>query len=819
MSAGLYCLSARIIFPSYLDLERQQVERNNQRAIQAFQQIASDLHVKAVDWAEWDDTYRFMTNHNREYIDSNLEPGAFPKMKVDAIVYLDRSLRVFESQTAPRIRGVAPPLPSDIVGKAAPLLRGRGPLTSAFGAVEVRGHPVFLSIRPILSSAGRGPSRGWIVFARLFGGPEIGEIAERTRLDVEYRSLSDAAMPADFRKGVALALQHRGEASNPRSERVIDGYSVLKGLDGKPAFAARVVGHRGIYAQGVRTLKLYQLTAAGVTIGLSLLLFALMETYVVRRVASLSRQVERCGDRAVSRRVELGGKDELSWLAGRINGMLDTISADSKQIRENETKLRLYNLQLEELVEKRTRQIEHQAFHDLLTGLPNRGLFRDRMTQALARSQRSGRPFAVLFLDLDNFKVVNDGQGHEAGDILLKTVADRLSNYVRTGDTVARLGGDEFTVLAEDLASLDEAVALAERVIEHLKAPIRLPQSEFFLSMSVGIALSTGSEDADVMLRNADTAMYHAKAAGKGCHAVFNQAMNDRVVEQLEVENGLRRAIAKNEFEVYYQPLLDLEEGTISGVEALIRWNHPTLGIVPPAKFIPVAEDTGLIIPIGLFVLERACLDVGAWHQEFPDRARMMLNVNISGKQLQRADIVEQVKDVLDRTGYEPSLLKLEITESTLMADVEQVTEKLYALKALGIRLAIDDFGTGYSSMSSISNLPVDTIKIDKSFISSIVEHEEAAAIVSAILMISKTLSMDVTAEGIETPDQVSKLQGLGCPSGQGFHFAHPLRAGELAEKLKEGPASLVASLRGNQADLVEQMLRELDDEQIPKAA
>jgi predicted signal transduction protein with EAL and GGDEF domain len=384
---------------------------------------------------------------------------------------------------------------------------------------------------------------------------------------------------------------------------------------------------------------------------------------------------------------------------------------------------------------------------------------------------------------------------------------------------VARLGGDEFALLVEGLEQVDEAATVAERIAETLRAPVRLPSTEVFVSASMGIAFSGGAEASDVLLRNADTAMYHAKAAGKGCHAVFDQTMNDRVVEQHEVETGLRRAIANDEFEVYYQPLLDLELGVITGVEALIRWHHPVHGLIAPGKFITVAEETGLIVPIGKLVLEKACADAARWHRDPDAETKLVLNVNLSGKQLQRADIVDQVRDALDKTGFDPTYLKLEITESTLMSDVEQTTEKLHALRKLGIKIAIDDFGTGYSSMSTLNSLPVDTVKIDRSFIAPIVEHEEAAAIVSAIVMLSRSLSLDVTAEGIETPEQVSRLQGLGCNLGQGYLFAKPLPASELESRLKSGLDSFVGAAKPNPSELVEELLRELDSLDMDRAA
>lgn len=426
-------------------------------------------------------------------------------------------------------------------------------------------------------------------------------------------------------------------------------------------------------------------------------------------------------------------------------------------------------------------KLSYQAFHDTLTGLPNRALFMDRLEHSLARSARAGGGVAVVFVDIDNFKVVNDSLGHEAGDKLLVMVADRLRACARSSDTVARLGGDEFTLILDDIPDAREACGIAGRVQEVLRRPFAVDDRELFVTASLGVAVGlNGSFDPKELLRDADTAMYCAKTSGKATLALFNTGMNERAVERLEFESGLRQALEEGQFVLYYQPIVDIVTGNILEVEALIRWQHPALGLIQPGRFISIAEETGLIVPIGCWVLEQACREARRWHEQQPD-FKVTVGVNLSCKQLQQSDLVETVSEIVRLTGMDPAFLKLEITESAMMLDMDATVEKLKALRVLGIRIAVDDFGTGYSSMSYLSSLPIDTLKIDRSFVQQVTTAVEGEAIVRAIISLAKTLELKVTCEGIETIEQQSRLQGLGCDLGQGFHYSLPLASDALS--------------------------------------
>jgi diguanylate cyclase (GGDEF)-like protein/PAS domain S-box-containing protein len=426
-------------------------------------------------------------------------------------------------------------------------------------------------------------------------------------------------------------------------------------------------------------------------------------------------------------------------------------------------------------------QLQHQAFHDSITNLANRALFRDRVQHALERQSREDRPISVLFMDLDDFKTINDSLGHAAGDRMLAEVGERLKTCLRSADTAARLGGDEFAILLEDAGGEGiEAAEVASRIMTALEAPFDLDGKEVFVRASIGIATASqekegGPQNAEDLLRDADVAMYMAKEAGKARYQVFEPAMHDTALRRLELKADLQRAVDHGEFVLNYQPIIELGSGEISGLEALLRWNHPQRGIVPPLDFIPLAEETGLIVPIGHWVLEEACRQAKSLQERFPHDPPLYMTVNLSVRQLQRPEIVDEVAHVLMDTGLDPSTLALEITESVMMQDMELSIQRLTELKALGVKLAVDDFGTGYSSLNYIRRFPVDILKVDKSFVDTVNEGGEQSALTAAIIELAGILKLLPVAEGIERADQLEKLLDLKCDLGQGFYFAKPL--------------------------------------------
>jgi diguanylate cyclase len=440
-------------------------------------------------------------------------------------------------------------------------------------------------------------------------------------------------------------------------------------------------------------------------------------------------------------------------------------------------------------VERKRVEVElaHQALHDALTGLPNRGLFLDRLEQALARLSRHASALAVLFCDLDRFKIVNDSLGHGAGDLLLVDVARRLWDVLRAGDTAARFGGDEFVILCEDISGPHEAVAIAERVTAALAAPFVLGEDEAFVRTSIGIATATGEHARpEALLRDADAAMYRAKERGGGVYEVFDDDMRARAVKRLETENALYRAIERREFVLHYQPQVGLATGAVAATEALIRWQHPERGIVSPGEFIGLAEETGLVFEIGAWALREACLQQARWTELRRQGAPLRMSVNLSARQCAHPDLVDLVATTLRETGVDPATICLEITETAVMADMEAGVGVLDQLRTLGVSLAIDDFGTGWSSLRALQRFPVDEVKIDKSFVDGVAVDPEEAAIVAAVVSLSHALGLRTVAEGVETVAQVDRLRNLGCDVAQGYFFWRPAAPADLTTLLSE---------------------------------
>lgn len=440
-----------------------------------------------------------------------------------------------------------------------------------------------------------------------------------------------------------------------------------------------------------------------------------------------------------------------------------------------------------EALQESHENFRHAAYHDALTGLPNRNFFLDTLKDLLHQSRENSEVnFAVLLLDLNRFKTINDSLGHSIGDRLIKNVAKRLTNMIREEDMVGRFSGDKFGIILTDLLMKDEATAFAERLAKRVAEPYTLDGRQVFTNVKIGIAFGNSKyAEAEDILRDADIAMYHAKDHNEN-HVIFDQKMHVRAVTRLQLETDLRFAIERKEFELYYQPIIGLEKATLVGFEALVRWNHPQRGLVPPNEFIPISESTGLIIPMTIQILHSACRQIVAWQRERAGEAPLSVAVNLSGKHFAHPNLVEQINDVIAQTGIAPSSLKLELTESAVMDNAETAILMLKQIKETGVQISIDDFGTGYSSLSYLHKFPIDLLKVDRSFVSAMEDNTENGEIVRTVIALAKALNLKVVAEGIESIHQYHQLRVLGCEYGQGYLFSKPLKVDDINRLLED---------------------------------
>jgi diguanylate cyclase (GGDEF)-like protein len=481
--------------------------------------------------------------------------------------------------------------------------------------------------------------------------------------------------------------------------------------------------------------------------------------------------------------------DERRYL--RPGGTTVWASVHVSLVRDESGEPQYFYMQMQDITGRKQLEEElvHQALHDSLTGLPNRALLVDRLVHGLAGARRRGAQVGVIFLDVDHFKVVNDSLGHDAGDELLRHTAERIVGAIRPGDTVGRFGGDEFVVVCDDVTA-PEAERIAERVLEALSQPALIAHEELNMTASLGIALADDDATPESLLRDADAAMYRAKERGRDRIELFDEAVRSKAERRLATGSALRRALEREELHVLYQPVIDLATGAMVSAEALLRWMHPERGLTGPDEFIPLAEETGLIVPIGAWVLEQACLQLVEWQQTDPS---MTVAVNVSVVQMASTHIVAQIEDVLGRTGASPAGICLELTESVFMQDVEYFATTLASLKRVGVRLSIDDFGTGYSSLSYLKRYPVDAVKVDRAFVEGLGTDPHDSALVAAIVAMADAIGLEVTAEGVETHEQLVILKRLQCGRAQGFHLAVPMPAeaiGRLVEESHRWPVS-----------------------------
>ncbi|MBM4367024.1 MAG: EAL domain-containing protein [Deltaproteobacteria bacterium] len=732
--AASYTLSTRALHQS------RRVDEAHEAA-RAAALLAADgerLVGTARDYAVWDDTVAFVEGSNPGYLEEGLNAATFENHDLDVVVLLDAAGHlVWSGYQTPAGRGLLPSPPPPAVEAALLALPGllalRTRADAHGGVVWIEGQPWLAAACPVLPSDGAGEPRGELLAARRL---------DTTRLE----ALADIA-GAPFT--LALDLP-------PAQAGLVQGVAALPPwLGGEPV---RVVLARPPHeAHGAEdadaTLAINLVLISVVSLGS---LGILLDLRVMRRLARLSEFAARIRQgRAEGARLPVEVGDEIDDLAASVNALLDQ-------------------------VERSTAQLRHDALHDPLTGLANRSLLSDRLDVALARAARKPGPgLALLFLDLDRLKSINDHLGHAAGDHFIASVAGRLRGAVRGGDTVARIGGDEFAVLLDDVSDTSTALLRANTILAAVRAPLDYQGRSYELTASVGVSFPRADRDRDRLIRDADTAMYHAKQEGRDRVAAYDEALHGRMTERLQVEHDLRTALAAEQIEVWFQPIIRAKDGAVVGLEALARWFHPQRGPVPPDRFVAVAEESNLVVDLDRYVLQRACATLARLRAECP---ALKVAVNQSARQLDTPDFSDSIRRALADNGLEASALHLELTETLLSRNQDRWQAQMHSLRAEGVNFDLDDFGLGYSSLARLQALPINVIKLDRSFVAGLATDQEAISRV--IVRMALELGKEVVAEGVEHPWQTDRLRALGCHMLQGYLFARPMPEGQVREFL-----------------------------------
>jgi diguanylate cyclase (GGDEF)-like protein/PAS domain S-box-containing protein len=839
--ALLYLISNNFLFSGFRQVEDQETIQNVNRATDALSGQLAYLKAKASDWSNWDDTYAFMEDGNREFVKSNLMDETFENLHINLILFLRNSGDVVEGEAYNLEENRQEQIPNAFthLTPSDPLLLLADKQDSREGLLVLPEGPILVATAPILTSQMQGPSRGTLVMGQYLNQSLVSQLGETVHVTLSVSGVDDKDLSPDM-QWARDQLHELGQTiTGPIDEQTIAGYSLLKDFYGHPAFLVRVETPRPVYAQGKTTmgyifsalLALGLVCAIGAYVLLGRLLHASealrtseeryslavrasndglwdwnLETgevyYSARWKALIGYEPEDISARPDEWLNRIHPNDRLrveAEIANHLKGLTPALHSEHRMKQRDGRDIwilcrglavrapdgravRMAGSLGDITVRKQAEeQLLHDAFHDSLTGLANRALFMDRLGRALERAKRSlNYSFAVMYLDLDRFKIVNDTYGHPVGDQLLIVCANRIQLSVRSSDTVARLSGDEFIVLVEDVGALRDATNLAGCILGELALPFDIGGRQIFTSASVGIAMGNiNFETPEQVIQDVDIALYRAKANGRAQYLVFDPMMRGTVRATLELENDIRAAVERHEFNLDYQPIISLADGRIIGFEALARWQHPRRGFVAPSEFIPIAEECGLIIPLGDWVLREACRQLREWKNRFPSAPPFAINVNVSAKQFAQRDLPTQVTQILAEYELDAESLHLEITESTIMQDAAAAAAMLTRFRELGIQVQIDDFGTGYSSLSYLHQFPVDTLKIDRSFIRHMEQQGngrgKGSELVRTIVSLAHQLGMKVVAEGVETADQLAGLKALDCQFGQGYLMSKPL--------------------------------------------
>lgn len=787
-----YAGSQFFLVRSFLTLEQERANRDLSRVDQALDQINYSLYTFTSDWSHWTDMYSFTLGKNPDFIPNNINMTAFTNSTINLLTYWDKAGKLLIGSAVDTDNAKYIPYPKGLEKHIYPgsLLLNRKDANSDLRGYLLLGNRVLMIAACATTDGDKAlPPSGVMITGRLISPKIIEKIKDTAKVDVQLIVPSELNTPLLKNAFATISENKSGHYTNPIDKHNLSGFTVIRDIYNKPIAMFHMTTPRVIYQTGIEAIHYYLVSFVVLGVLFSILLLGLLRKLIIKRLEHLDRDVaEIAAKNLLSHRVDASGNDELSSVSSQINNMLGIIQASHEKlenrVEERTQELKKTNIHLEqEIAERKSVEKElliHKehlvrlAHYDNLTSLPNRVFFNEMLNKSITHAHRHNKMIAILFIDLDRFKTINDGVGHTTGDLVLKEVATRFAGVLRAGDVLARLGGDEFIILLPDISQPKYVSTVAEKLLQVCAIPIKINSYEFYMTTSIGICIypNDGNSLEDLQ-RNADMAMYKAKRGGGGNYQYFTQEMNSEAHEHIKLEASLRKAIANNEFVLYYQPKLTLSDGVIRGVEALIRWDSPELGFISPAKFIPLAEETGLIMQIGDWALREACRAGKSWQEQ--GYQPINIAVNLSPKQFRHQDIPALVSEVLKETKLDPQYLELEITETAVMDNVESAISLLTHIKEMGVGIAIDDFGTGYTSISYLKQFPINVIKIDQSFIKGIPNNQNDLAITTAVIALAHSLGIKVVAEGVETAEQLQFLADNNCDLVQGYYLSRPL--------------------------------------------
>lgn len=787
LTAGMVYLILHTVMHDKINiLEDKYIIENVERTKKEIFKEIEVLDTIVMDWAVWDNSYQFMIDKNPDYIKANLSEDTLNNLKVNIMLFIDNKGNLVHGEGYDLQKKENVPIDEALLKyiKDHSLLQNNDVKYRKSGIITLNGKDlILLSICPILTSAGEGPINGYIVLGANFTEKKIADIGEELSSEIKLTFLKDFEYDRKF-----FDLKDDKIQIDAVSDQKIIGRAFLDDIDGKHLLLLSIEKNRDINNIGEAGIKATLWLLLGLFFLFAIIITVILDRGILLRFQELSNDIRKIGEgKDLSVRLKRQNiDDELTDVSNEINGMLGALERSQLFLSKSESALKkaIEKLQDEVLEHEKTQeQIKYIAYHDTLTGLPNRNLLNELLVHSITLAERNNKCMAVLFLDIDGFKMINDIKGHGMGDQILQEVAERLLKTLRKSDVIARHGGDEFIVIIEELDNCSGVELIANKIINCFQEPFHLENQDYFLTTSVGVAVyPADGQTPDMLIKNADIAMYKAKENGKNQYLFCTPVMKDVANETMELSTNLYRAIEKNELELYYQPQLSCHNNQIMGVEALIRWRHPVMGLISPAKFIPIAEKTGLILPIGEWVLRTACQQNKKWQEQGLPKIRM--GVNLSLRQFHNNDLLNLVESVLKETKLAPQYLELEITETIAMKEKSYIINTLNAFRQIGVSIAIDDFGTEYSSLSYLKHLPVDRLKVAMQFIRGIgIDHKDEA-LAKGIIVLAKSIGMNVIAEGVETKEQLEFLKNHNCDEIQGYYFFKPLIEAEMTKLL-----------------------------------